>query len=263
MTGKCQFIIITQPRSGSYFLQSLLDSAEDIVCHGEIFKNDRVEIGEWHSKRLGIGRHDIEKRNSDAYAFVMGLRKLNLHKIFGFKAFWSHIKPHKVLMEKIVNSTEWKKIFLYRNPLETYASLLRAKETQQWVQKNSAEREMLKKSDLVQVKFEETSFSRHLREFNVFIKKYSRIVSAQPGHCLSVEYHEMLQQERQADILKFLGSSARVEELQSAYKKQFEGSLDEAFINKKDVLAFLKKHDMKAILQDQCDLCSLFLKGNA
>jgi len=262
MIGKSNFIIITQPRSGSYFLQSLLDSADDIVCHGEIFKKERVEIGKWHSKRLRIEEQDIAKRDSDAYGFVMGLRNLNPRKIFGFKAFWPHIIPHKILIKNIVNNSEWKKIFLYRNPLETYASLLRAKETQQWVQKISARKEARGKAEFVRVKFEEASFIRHLREFNAFLNKNSRIISTQPECCFPVPYHEVLQQERQADILRFLGSSAPVGTLQSAYKKQFEGGLNEAFINKGDVLAFLRKQGTEAMLHDRCDLRTLFVKEN-
>jgi len=43
-TETSPFVITTQPRSGSYHFKSLLDSAEDIVCQGEIFKESAVEV---------------------------------------------------------------------------------------------------------------------------------------------------------------------------------------------------------------------------
>ena len=48
------FLVVTLPRSGSYNLVSLLNSAPDIVCHGEVFKRDVVELAEGPLAKLGM-----------------------------------------------------------------------------------------------------------------------------------------------------------------------------------------------------------------
>ena len=48
------FVVFCDARTGSYNLVSRLGSCPDIVCHGEIFKKNRIEVAAFHRRRLSI-----------------------------------------------------------------------------------------------------------------------------------------------------------------------------------------------------------------
>jgi len=257
--GRSNFIIITQPRSGSYFFQSLLNSADDVVCHGEIFKKDNVELNGWHGKRLGIGPKDFALRDAYPYSFVMHLRNLNPYKNVGFKAFWPHLLTRKPLVERIVNNKKWKKIFLIRNPLETYASLLRAKQTKKWTQRNVEGHANV--NDRVKVFFDPASFEEHLNEYVVFLDRNKQILLSQPNSSFVLNYKNATTIHGQDSVLDFIGSSTSASKLKSDYYKQYSGTLEEAFENWGDLMAFLKFKGCEGLESDNSNYDQLLLGG--
>ena len=254
METKNKFVIITQPRSGSYYFNSLLDSAEDIVCHGEIFKKDRVEISAWHCKQLGFETNGVAQRDAMPFAFVNRLRGLNPKKIFGFKAFWPHLTPHKPLINKIILNPEWKKIFLVRNPLQTYASLQRARKTNKWVAINPPNGDKQHQERRVTVRFDPASFEKHLGEYRRLLDKNQEIITSQADSCFEIGYKAMLTQDKQGEILAFLGSAASPGQLASDYQKQYHGALIDAFENADELLAYLGQQGLMAMATTDKDI---------
>ncbi len=254
-TEKNCFVIITQPRSGSYYFKSLLDSAEDIVCQGEIFKQGVIEIDGYSSAKLGLKKGDITVRDSKPFAFVEHLRSLcTADKIFGFKAFWQHLTPHKPLINKIILNPEWQKIFLVRNPLQTYASLLRAKKTQVWVQKLGKPGQALASQGLVTVHFDQPSFEKHWAEYQRVCNKNHKLMAAQAGSCFEIGYGEMTDPARLDAVLAFLGSTANARQLTSEYQKQYPGALLEGFDNPDELLDYLAKQGLLEMVTLQKDI---------
>lgn len=253
--GDINFVIITQPRSGSYYFQSLLNSANDIVCHGEIFKSEWVELSEWHRNKLGIGASDVTKRNEAPYQFLMNVRKLNPHKIFGFKAFWQHLSPHNALVQNVIRAESWKKIFLVRNPIETYASLQRAKMTNLWLQtKSTVQIEELNKNRPV-VDFDPESFERHLKDYFWFLSQCRNLADSQINSCYQIGYQDALDAAKQQDVLSFLGSSSDSASLKSNYVRQYSGSMQDSFANWDAMLDYLDKINLTYIAFDGIDVC--------
>ena len=62
--SKKPFLIITLPRSGSYHLRALLDSAPDISAFGEIFKGSEVELPRSQLTLLGLSPTDMAARDA-------------------------------------------------------------------------------------------------------------------------------------------------------------------------------------------------------
>ena len=247
---KKKFVILTQPRSGSYFFQSLLDSAEDIACHGEIFKADRVELSDWYRKKLSIKKEDISERDKDPVIFLNRLRNLTPYKIFGFKAFNDHIQSRPVLKEYVLMSNDWKKIFLIRNPVYTYASLLRAKLSGKWVLKNDITNKDQLKQPIV---FKRLEFDKHLKTYLGFISLYKSQSTMYDHDCFLLQYHQLENCEILSKVLKFIGSSADAFTLQSEYKKQFEGDISESFSNFKELETYLIDIGCKELLDSSSD----------
>jgi LPS sulfotransferase NodH len=125
--SKPPFVIITLPRSGSYHLRALLDSAPDIRCYGEIFKGSEVELPPEELAAVGLGKKDTEKRDAMGMQVLNRLRKKTdaADQIFGFKDFRFNLARAKIY-QQITNSQGWRKVFLARNPIERYISMERA-----------------------------------------------------------------------------------------------------------------------------------------
>jgi len=242
------FVIITQPRSGSYFFQSLLDSAEDVVCHGEIFKASRIEVRAWHKRQLSLDPSDITRRNKNPCAFVMELRHLNPHKIFGFKAFWPHLLPHDDIIKRIINNAEWKKVFLIRDPLETYASLLRARKTKVWTSIAPSSTHASECANNIKVEFDVRSFEEHIEVHKRFLDRRDALANKQPVSCYNINYADVMSPEKQSEVLDFLGSATKASSLTSTYKKQYAGTLRNAFENWGELQSYLANKDAQELI---------------
>jgi hypothetical protein len=125
--SKSPFVIITLPRSGSYHLRALLDSAPDIRCYGEIFKGSEVELPPEELAFVELSKKDTEKRDQMGMALLNRLRKKTDAEgvIFGFKDFRFNLTRVKIY-QQMLNSKGWRKVFLFRNPIERYISMERA-----------------------------------------------------------------------------------------------------------------------------------------
>src|SRR3982750_4340169 len=155
-----KFVIVTLPRRGPDPLVALLGSAPDIVCHGEVFKRDTIELGAPHLAKLGLAPGDVGERDAKAGQFLKRLRAQNGRKVFGFKMFMEHATRVPALAE-VLRDPGWRKVVLRRNPVESYASLLRAQRTGIWMLKTesagAAPRERLD----APVTFDARSYAEH------------------------------------------------------------------------------------------------------
>ena len=85
------FMILTMARCGSYHLKSLLDSAPDIRCFGEVYKPNKVELPEKERQSLGLTKLDTLKRNQLGPDFLRRVVSTNSTQIVGIKAFLDHL----------------------------------------------------------------------------------------------------------------------------------------------------------------------------
>jgi LPS sulfotransferase NodH len=231
------FVVFCQPRTGSYHLVSLLGSAPDIVCHGEVFKPGRIELLPQALAALGIAADDVAARNADPVGFVERLQALSTPAaILGFKLFVNHLVAQKGLRRAVLLAPGWRKIVLQRDPVRTYASRLRAEQTGVWtlpVGRTQA-------SALLHapVRFEAGDFERHLQEH----EKFRRLVDAAaavPGNpVLRLDYDDLLQADDArpgeaglAAVLRFVGSAAAPGALRSTMQRQYTGDFRAGFTN--------------------------------
>lgn len=250
-----KFVIIAQPRSGSYYFQSLLDSAHDIVCHGEIFKLDRVELSTWYQRRMGVGKNNTQLRDLKPFRFLERLRGLNPKKIFGFKAFWEHLTPHAPLLDHVVNDPDWKKLFLVRNPVQSYASLLRARKTNKWTKRKSQPVDEAQDRYVV-VHFDGPEFEKHYANYRWYINKNNKLMETQALSCLEIGYADLRDPAKINKVLEFLGSAAAASDLDSSYSKQYAGDISEAFDNYDEMIEHLGRMNLVEAINTQNDIFS-------
>lgn len=230
MPGK--FVIFCYPRTGSYHLASLLNSCADVVCHGEVFKRDRVELGP--SQMQNLGSPTVADRNADPSAFLDKLRELDRDKIFGFKLFRDHTRkvPH---LRSLLGDPSWKKLILVRDPIEVHASLLRANRTKVWTVR--AGRQVDEDTLHAQVTFQPEQLRRFLKSYSQFLKMAGNVASRQKSFVIT--YDELNNPAVRRAMLRYIGSAYPPDALKSDYKKQFEKPSLEAYTNWAELQSFL------------------------
>jgi len=222
-TDTARFVVYCAPRTGSYHLTSLLDSAPDVVCHGELFKKDRMELRPSHKERLD--KRGVKWRDNHPWAFIKKVKELDPERHFGFKLFREHARRVQRL-KGILNGNGWKKIALLRDPVEVYASLLRAQASGQWIQKKA--KESSPPSDL-KVEFSQESFDNFKKFYFAFVKE--SLQHENNPSWLIVFYDDLNDPAKRQSILDFIGSSASAAALSTQYEKQYVRPLSEAFSN--------------------------------
>jgi len=226
-----KFVIVTLPRSGSYNLVSLLNSAPDIVCHGEVFKRDLVELRPLHLEKMGMKHEDVAARDAKPIGFLQRLRGLNARKIVGFKMFPEHATRVAPLSVQVLRNPGWRKIFLRRNPIESYASLLRAKQTNVWTVPAAAKAPPPQETLNARVTFSPKSFDEHLQFTDWFEEVRAGIEAVPDNPVLTVDYEQIADRSALPELLRFLGSAGDADSLISDFDRQFTAALHEGFTN--------------------------------
>ena len=162
------FLILTQARSGSYHLADQLNSAPDIACFGEIFKENALELPKPQLELLGLTNRDMVARDANPMGLLNRLRKSVEHDgtLFGFKDFLHNLNRVD-LAGKIGHSKNWQKIILLRNPLERYISRRRAADTGVFVVKagQNIAQDLLHQK----IRFDPENFATFLNNHNRFV----------------------------------------------------------------------------------------------
>jgi hypothetical protein len=222
--GRSDFVVFCDARTGSYNLTSLLDSAADVVCHGEIFKKGQIEVSDFHRRRLGP--RTIAGRNHDASAFIAELRRINPYRHFGYKMFASHLTWAPGAVEYLTAPTT-RRVILHRPALEVYASGLRARATGIWT--NRSDREVAATALDTRVEFTPESLETFCFHYNRYVSM-CRMLAALPGSFV-IHYEQTNDPEVLDALLGFIGSKARAADLRSDYRKQYKGTLADGFSN--------------------------------
>lgn len=212
---KRRFVILTLPRSGSYHFASLLGSAPDVTCAGELLKENRVEMPADLAQRSGFAEGDMARRDADPKGFLRTVLAACDTPVFGFKEFETRIaRLH--LRKDIMYSTGWLKLILHRNPIRKLVSMTRAQTTGAFVKRTDRQRD----SDGIVVPFEADRFERLLRTDREFRKTARQLTRRLPDHVRSFDYRDLGKTETLESALAFIGSNGDAAALRSEYRRQ-------------------------------------------
>jgi hypothetical protein len=228
------FVIFTRARSGSNSLMSRLDSCADVTCHGEIFKRGRIDIRREYRRRLPIA--SVPARNADPLAFIAALRALDPERHVGFKIFPPHLEEAPGAIAHIA-APATRRIVLTRPPLENYASLLRMRAT--GVHKLAEGESPPPAALAAKVAFSPKSFKRFVAGHNRFMAM-SHLIAALPGSFV-IDYAQINDPGALDSLFAFVGSEARAAESSTAFRKQYDGRLEEGFENWGALQDFLRR----------------------
>lgn len=229
-----KFIVLSQARTGSNFLLSLLDSHEQVITYGELFvKSDcigwhRLKYNEyWQSKSL------ISLMNKKPQEF---LQKKVFRKYpspiaaVGFKIFYGQAKefPTKTVWEFLQSQRDIKIIHLKRkNLLKSLLSLKKALITDQWIA--ISQKELQDKSRDISITLTYEDCLQYFHKTHDIMLEHDIFFSQHP--IIDIYYEDLCEDHiNQTRIIQdFLGLKYRA--LKSYTVKQSSLSLSESITN--------------------------------
>jgi LPS sulfotransferase NodH len=208
-----RFVIFCFPRTGSYLLTDILNKQEGVTCHEEIFKKNRVELDEQYRDQLGLSLDDMEKRDADPLTYLEAVYEMSPGPVTGFKIFPAH---NRQILLKLMYDTSIKKVFLARNPVQSYISTLVARETGAWTKTHHD-----KPDTEVQVEFPINGFIRRIHEQRKFFERIVAAIKLTAGNPFHIiDYSELKDPARMQLLAEYLGIGTWNDDVIPKYNKQ-------------------------------------------
>lgn len=196
-----EFCLFASARTGSTLLVSLLGGSPDILCHGEIFHNKRLNLPpDLLAELPGL---TVEERQRDPLGFLERLnaaesRRHPDRRLLGFKVFAAHADH---LWRKLLAEPSRPKVHVFRrNRLAQYSSLLIAKETGAWSTKAAA-----RETETPKLAFDAAHFEQWLGHQQRYDAHFEGGAAGTP--VFAIEYREITDPARQAALFAFLGAA--------------------------------------------------------
>lgn len=247
---RCRFVIVTQARSGSYHLASLLGSAPDITCLGEIYKPGQIELPPAIAQRSGFSSSetDVALRDANPEVYLAGLLESVDSPVFGFKEFSSRLVQNGI-GKVTLRSRRWQKVFLTRNPIRKYVSLHRAQQTGSFTKRDDGERPQ----DNALIRFDAEFFEGVCRQDGYFRALMANLRERRPRRVMAIDYRELNDPARLNEVLGFIRSEAAAESLQSTYFRQNPVPLQDSIEDFDGMSRYMRENGHEALLADALD----------
>lgn len=196
-----RFVILNAARTGSNYLCALLDSHPEVLCHHEIFNPHVVGVAR-HLQVSGFRLGTIEERERDPIAFLQRVWDTPLgHTAVGFKLCW---RQHEIAYRAVLADTSVRKIVLKRrNRVKTFVSLLRARQTGEWVVYDGD----ALRDERPRIRVEPSELLDNVAFNDAYYAEIASTLAATSQESLTLFYEDLASAATLRRILEFLGVS--------------------------------------------------------
>lgn len=216
-----QFVLMGLPRSGTTYVQTLLNSHPDISCAGEEF-NPRAVIGTY---RHDTSSHVILARDADPLAHLDQVYRKAMKTGAaqgGFKFMLGH---NVAVLDSLLQNPTLKFIYIWReNRVAQVASLLKAAKSSRWAQ-TTADSYVGQK-----IKAKPRQISQRWHEFATTDYLIAKLLEHAKQPVLTMEYRDLFGPDTPALICDFLGIAAN-RKMKSPLVKQGSNRVRDRFEN--------------------------------
>lgn len=226
------FVILADMRTGSNLLEETLNQVDGLRCHGEVF--NPIHIG-GPKKEAVLGTTKSE-RDADPLAL---LDKLKAEPgLSGFRFFHDH--DPRVLPVVLADAC-CAKIVLSRNPVESYVSLLIARDTGEW-RTGAVLDETVSKP-----RFEREKFEAYLDQRAGFQRDVVRALQVSGQSAFHLDYEDLQSVEVVNGLLTYLGLPGRITRISGKLVPQNPGPLSGKVANFADLEETVRQVDWAAL----------------
>ncbi|CUH39920.1 hypothetical protein JSE7799_02648 [Jannaschia seosinensis] len=218
------FVLFAEMRTGSNHLEASLAALDGVESFGEVF--NPVFIGAPNRADLfGIDMHAREADPMPLLRAVVGAPGLT-----GFRFFHDH-DPR--VLDPVLNNRRIAKVFLTRNPLDSYVSLQIAVETGQWRLTNA------KMAKTATARFQPEEFDALVARQAAFRDRTHRRLQETGQGAFWLTYDNIGDLDVLNGLAAFLGIAARLDTVPGKIKKQNPGEIEEKVENVAEMRAHL------------------------
>lgn len=237
LLSKKPFVILAYPRTGSYLLVSILDQFPGIKCHGEIFKNRKIELPAETIDKL---KATLQSRNAEPAVFIKRLFKLTPDDHTGFKFFANH---NAELRKQLMYSNSINRVITHRNPFDIYVSQTRAIATGSWIDKKGDSQ-----ADKPLLRFDPEQFDKIIRNVLANQARMKIIAEKRPDTTITINYDEIAAIDPVRKIAEFIGASSQPEVINVSLHKQTSERYSELFENFDQLQAHVATHHPELVI---------------
>lgn len=210
------FVVFAEMRTGSNFLEANINAFDGLACHGEAFNPNFIG----YPNRTEILGLTCEDRDADPHQLLDLLK--DAEGFNGFRYFNSHDVR---VYDAIMSDPRCAKIILTRNPIESYVSWKIAKATGQW--KLTDVKRLREKT----VEFDAIEFEQRMNKQQVFQMGLLGGLQKTGQTAFYIDYEDLQDVDIMNGLAMFLGSDARLVELDKSLKKQNPSPLSDKVVN--------------------------------
>ncbi|MBU2992251.1 sulfotransferase family 2 domain-containing protein [Octadecabacter sp. 1_MG-2023] len=226
------FVVFAEMRTGSNFLEANINAFEGMTCHGEAFNPNFIGYPS-RDEVLGLSQEDRDTNPTDLLDRVKAADGLN-----GFRYFNSHDDR---VCDTMLDDPRCAKIILTRNPIESYVSWKIAKATGQWKLMD------VKRLREDTVEFSAPEFEKHVAKMQAFQVRLMGGLQRSGQTAFYIDYEDLQDVDVMNGLAAFLGSDARLSELDKSLKKQNPSPMSDKVVNfdeMEDALARLDRFNL-------------------
>lgn len=226
------FVILADMRTGSNLLEETLNQVDGLRCHGEVF--NPIHIGGPNKETV----FDTTKAERDAAPLALLEKLKTAPGLNGFRFFHDH-DPR--VLAVVLADPDCAKIVLGRNPVESFVSLLIARDTGEW-RTGAVMDETASKPRFDREKFE--AFLDARTGFQRYVMRALQVAGQTAFH---LDYEDLQSVEIINGLLAFLGLSAEVSRISRKLVPQNPGPLSGKVGNYADMEEAVRQVDWAAL----------------
>jgi len=242
-----KFVVFGSQRTGSNLLVSYLNQFEDINCNGEFFNPSFVGIDKKMFSYFGLTREDVRKRDEQKLKFLSLIFSYNKCNN-GFIFFPGHGND---IFNELMRDTNVLKVFLRKNPIQSYVSLKIAQKTDVWLIGNVVDKKkrdsQIEKSRC-RITFNSQDYERYLYILNSFRNEFDKLFEKYGGRKFEIWYAQLNDHDIINELAGFLGSQLPPIALHQRLIKQNPQSLKEKVINYNELAEYAKNKNKSHLL---------------
>lgn len=222
------FVIFAEMRTGSNLLEETLNQVEGVKSHGELF--NPTHLG-GPGKDVAFG---MTKTERDAAPMGLLDRLKAEPGLNGFRFFHDH-DPR--VLPAVLADPRCAKIMLSRNPVESYVSLLIARQTGEWRRRAGPA------GEAPRPRFDRAEFAAILAGRGAFRREVNRALQTFGQTAFHVDYDDLQSVEVINGLLAFLGAEARAARISQRLVPQNPASLTDKVANVAEMEAAVRQVD--------------------
>ena len=202
--------------------------------HGEVFNPNFVGLRFDYHEKMNLQRENVNVRDAEPEQFIARIFDNPSARFVGFHIFPDQTRPTIPVLE----DDSVKKLWLVRNPIASFVSLLEAEASGVWLV--HASKPLPAGGRREKVHFDIDRFNAYLHGLNLFRAKIKSVLLKTGQPCFPIHYNDIADPLVGNAIIAYLGGAQRLDHFETEILKQQSRPCVERIENYGEFTTFLR-----------------------